>query len=191
MFNTLFPADGDAEFTLPSREWLRGSWSIFAGEWRLNGVQLKPYQKYGLEWMMQREKPSNKPRGGILAIEMGLGKTIQAIALSCAMRVVNRALRSLGRGAETLIVAPLAIMRQWEEEFRTKTQPEFRVLRYHGADSEKVDLKECDVVITSEYCVFISKTTVNDESSWGTNCEWVTLSAPPQTDVIHLSSVGR
>jgi DNA repair protein RAD16 len=42
-------------------------------------MPLLPYQKEGLGWMSNQE--SSDMHGGILADEMGMGKTIQAIAL--------------------------------------------------------------------------------------------------------------
>ena len=44
------------------------------------GVTLLPYQKQGHSWMVGQEKPSLSPpcpRGGLLADEMGMGKTLQ------------------------------------------------------------------------------------------------------------------
>ena len=43
-----------------------------------------PYQKEGLGWLCAQEE--GKVRGGILADEMGMGKTLQTIALMIAHR---------------------------------------------------------------------------------------------------------
>jgi DNA repair protein RAD16 len=44
--------------------------------------ELKPYQKQGLWWMVEKEKKSNKlSQGGILADDMGLGKTLEMLSL--------------------------------------------------------------------------------------------------------------
>lgn len=86
-------------------------------------MQLKPtwqgavyarHQIKGIEWMLNLEQEGLKVsssihgdyvvRGGILGDEMGLGKTIQSLAL-----IVN------GKGANTLIVSPLAVKKQWVE----------------------------------------------------------------------------
>ena len=66
------------------------------------GFAYKPHQIKGVEWMLGREKDS--PAGGILCDEMGLGKTIQMLGL----------LKEAGRG-DTLLLAPVAVLSQWEE----------------------------------------------------------------------------
>ncbi|CAH0520029.1 unnamed protein product [Peronospora belbahrii] len=75
-------------------------------------VELQPYQKKALEWMLKREKELGGPitidqqrrgeatavdalvakvRGGVLADEMGLGKTICCLALICESLRLTRA----------------------------------------------------------------------------------------------------
>ena len=45
-------------------------------------IQLKDYQKRGVEWMLDMEnKGKNGVHGGLSCDEMGLGKTVQTIAL--------------------------------------------------------------------------------------------------------------
>ncbi len=46
-------------------------------------VDLLPYQKRGLAWMLHREQAAGKPAvsGGLLADDQGLGKTVTTIAL--------------------------------------------------------------------------------------------------------------
>jgi DNA repair protein RAD16 len=57
-------------------------------------LKLLPFQLEGLNWMRRQEQ--TEYRGGILADEMGMGKTIQMISL----------LLSEPRGAPNLIIAP-------------------------------------------------------------------------------------
>ncbi|KAJ3182136.1 hypothetical protein HDU85_003178 [Gaertneriomyces sp. JEL0708] len=107
-------------------------------------IKLMPHQLKGVTWMTERE--SGKYKGGILADDMGLGKTVQTISTILANPSDNEKCKS------TLIVAPLALIKQWEQEIATKTKKgSLSVLLYHGSSRSK-DLKKItshDVVITT------------------------------------------
>ncbi|MCJ1401355.1 hypothetical protein MMC11_004567 [Xylographa trunciseda] len=109
---------------------------------------LYDHQKLGLQWMMKMEEGSNK--GGILADDMGLGKTIQAIALMVMKRSPDQQRKT------TLIVAPVALLRQWESEIAIKLKPDPRhrltTYMHHGSKGTRVaweTLKRYDVVLTT------------------------------------------
>lgn len=132
-------------------------------------VKLLPHQVEGVSWMIDKEIGERKkngvlPKGGILADDMGLGKTVQSVtliltnprpALDAKPPPENpkrkMPTKDVGRG--TLVVAPLALIRQWEAEIRTKVDEEhaLRVLVHHGPSRTKshVELKKYDVVITT------------------------------------------
>ncbi|KAL4980911.1 SNF2 family N-terminal domain-containing protein [Aspergillus desertorum] len=126
----------------------------------------------------RKEERGVLPKGGILADDMGLGKTVQAIALILTNQKPKDGTRrrpalfdydqesedSDAEGAEsrnlpkglsksTLVVAPLALIKQWESEIKTKVEPShsLRVLVYHGnARAKATDrLDDYDVVITT------------------------------------------
>lgn len=86
-------------------------------------------------------------KGGILADGMGLGKTVQAISLICA-RPSDEPLRKT-----TLIIAPVALMRQWEKEIIRHVKPQYRlkVHVYHGSgkNADFAQLRQYDVVLTT------------------------------------------
>ncbi|KAF4547126.1 SNF2 family N-terminal domain-containing protein 12 [Elsinoe fawcettii] len=109
-------------------------------------VKLKPYQGAGLTWLQNMEEGTNK--GGILADDMGLGKTVQAIALMTTRPSPDPANKT------TLIICPVALLRQWKEEIKTKLKrgrPSMSVYIHHGPQKKKThqELRAFDVVLTS------------------------------------------
>lgn len=77
---------------------------------------------------------------------MGLGKTVQAMALILAHP------SSDPKRKTTLIVAPLALLRQWEQEVLTKIKPRYKLstLVFHGDAAKNIPLSELlkyDVVL--------------------------------------------
>ncbi|KAF9881739.1 hypothetical protein CkaCkLH20_00885 [Colletotrichum karsti] len=139
-------------------------------------AQLLPYQLQGLAWMASKENPQPPPKGseesvqlwkwmpnkremcnvatnfrvsgqpkllsgGILADDMGLGKTLQIISLIMT-----------GGPGTTLIVAPLSVMSNWEQQMRRHVKKEHLpgIYTYHGANrASKSELANYQVVITS------------------------------------------
>lgn len=78
---------------------------------------------------------------------MGLGKTVEALALILANPSDTPTCKS------TLIVAPVALMRQWEKEIKRHVHQRYqlKVYVYHGT-SKRVDfdrLRAYDVVLTT------------------------------------------
>ncbi|KAK0629006.1 SNF2 family N-terminal domain-containing protein [Bombardia bombarda] len=132
-------------------------------------VKLLPHQVEGVTWMRGRElgpiKRGKLPKGGILADDMGLGKTLQSISLIISNRMPEKDdkgwkkhFENIKRG--TLVVAPLALIRQWEAEIKdkvSKNQP-LKVLVHHGPGRTKEPsvLARHDVVITT-YQILVSE----------------------------------
>ena len=77
----------------------------------LNCKLIEPYQPEGCLWMLKRETESfhidNEPipRGGILADEVGLGKTVQVLSVIVA-----------NPKERTLIIVPKSILTQWKSQ---------------------------------------------------------------------------
>lgn len=130
----------------------------------------------GAEWMVSRclniatkdedvvQNYASQIKGGILSEEMGLGKTVEMIALMCLHRregptdeLANGPTEdSLVHSSATLIITPHAILRQWESELKSLA-PDLKVMVYEGVRTErkKLDndqlvarLAECDVILT-------------------------------------------
>ena len=129
-------------------------------------VKLLPHQVEGVAWMTDKEIGKKKtkgvfPKGGILADDMGLGKTIQSIALILTNSrpgpdeqpkdLKNRIPDSVSKC--TLVVAPLALIKQWEGELKDRVEKShaLRVLIHHGPKRtvQSNELKKYDVVITT------------------------------------------
>ena len=108
-------------------------------------VELMPHQREAFTWMTWRE--SQSPRGGILADDQGLGKTVSTIALI----VSNCGNRERGREkGGTLVVCPAIVLGQWLKEIETKTIGVSAYSFYQG--NKNVSLEELasyDIVVTT------------------------------------------
>lgn len=131
-------------------------------------VNGRPYYISNLLHVVTREigpfrDLAKAPGGGILAEEMGLGKTVETISLILMHRrpphpnimfdlYTRQDVRPIGT---TLIVTPMTLKKQWQSEFQ-KHAPELRVMVYEGLKKYKgsmerieKELAENDVVITT------------------------------------------
>jgi superfamily II DNA or RNA helicase len=91
---------------------------------------LKPFQEAGVAWIVQRLRSGV---GVVLADEMGVGKTAQAIA---AMLLLTRTPPAVS--LPILVVSPLSVVHSWERELAKFTVGgTFRVVRYAGPREER------------------------------------------------------
>ncbi|KAK3316329.1 SNF2 family N-terminal domain-containing protein [Apodospora peruviana] len=132
-------------------------------------VKLLPHQVEGVKWMRGRElgpiKRGKLPKGGILADDMGLGKTLQSISLIISNKMPAPEDKAWKRHFEhikksTLVVAPLALIRQWEAEIKEKVAKShaLKLCVHHGPQRTKDAsvLARYDVVITT-YQILVSE----------------------------------
>ena len=110
----------------------------------LAGLEPKPYQTEGVQWLLTNETQGNSVngicvRGGLLADEMGLGKTIQMLGVILA-----------NPKPHTLIVLPKALLDQWKDVIIDTLH--HNPLVYHGSSINDVDLEQlaaAPIVITT------------------------------------------
>jgi SNF2 family DNA or RNA helicase len=107
------------------------------------GLQRKQYQTEGIRFCLKNELASSSlPHqicGGIVADEMGLGKTIMMIGLILA-----------NFQKRTLIVLPVALVKQWEQQILKNTG--HQALVFYGAEKKTITqqmLESAPVVITT------------------------------------------
>ncbi|EPZ37057.1 SNF2-related domain-containing protein [Rozella allomycis CSF55] len=97
----------------------------------LIGGRLKDYQLKGLQWMVSLY---NNHLNGILADQMGLGKTIQTISLIAYLMEVKR------QNGPFLIIVPLSTMTNWSLEFQ-KWAPSIKKVDYKGSPNVRKGLQ--------------------------------------------------
>lgn len=121
----------------------------------LNGRLIVPYQRDGVQWMIEREDPKNNLRGGFLCDEMGLGKTVQLITTMLA--------RKMDR---TLVVVPKSLVDQWVAEVE-KFAPHLKVGKFDGPKRMKMvdTLTDYDVVVTP-YTAITPREKLKDAPIW-------------------------
>nr|XP_027202813.1 DNA repair protein RAD16-like [Dermatophagoides pteronyssinus] len=147
------------------------------------------FQQEGLGWMVQQEADF-KFGGGILADEMGMGKTIQTISLllynKFSSTEANQTVKEIEKNSyATLIVCPVGAVYQWKSELE-KFAPSLKVLVYHGPNRslEVNNFGSVDVVITNYNCLEVEYRKVADKTKVVCpNCGRKYL---PKNLVIHL-----
>jgi len=89
---------------------------------------LRAYQKSGLDWLHFLHQFNF---GGILADDIGLGKTVQVIALLCKIKETQPSAHP------ALIIVPLTLIFNWMAEFQ-KFAPHLKVLAYQGNRNDRM-----------------------------------------------------
>jgi superfamily II DNA or RNA helicase len=107
----------------------------------LTNGELRGYQQRGLDFLAYL---SEFGFGGVLADQMGLGKTLQVLSY-----LLRR--KQMEGPAPSLVIAPTSVTHTWESEI-SRFAPDLRVLRLHSGSERAAryeDIPNADVVITS------------------------------------------
>lgn len=101
---------------------------------------LRSYQKEGIHWFYFLRKYRF---AGILADDMGTGKTLQALTLAMLNKIENK---------PSIVICPKTLLFNWEQEAE-KFFPEMKTLIIEGFPDERrkkiKSIKKCDLIITS------------------------------------------
>jgi helicase SWR1 len=88
---------------------------------------LREYQQKGLDWLINLYEQN---LNGILADQMGLGKTIQTISLLAYLACEKE------QWGPSLVIVPTSVLLNWEMELK-KWCPALKVLSYYGTIKER------------------------------------------------------
>jgi len=96
-------------------------------------------------------KSCSHSRGGILADEMGMGKTIEMLSLICSKPFnCSHGCNLCAKNpchSTTLIICPMSLLSQWRDEIETHTDLE--ALVYYGNEREGSLHGRCDILLTT------------------------------------------
>ena len=107
--------------------------------------ELRPYQRYGAVWLREHY---HRGLGAILADDMGLGKSVQAIAFLLHEKAEQGALPG-----PTLLVCPTSLLGNWRREIQ-RFGPSLRVYTHYGPDRARNGdfanaIARQDIILTS------------------------------------------
>lgn len=113
-----------------------------------NNITLYDYQKKIIDWMINIKKnPINGSRGGILYVEMGLGKTFTT--LEYLRQTISK---------NSLIICSKTLIQEWMTQINKFYEVEPKVFIYHSSFNNlkkvtKTELEKYDIVITTYHMI--------------------------------------
>ncbi|XP_010680797.2 ATP-dependent DNA helicase DDM1 [Beta vulgaris subsp. vulgaris] len=131
----------------------------------LTGGKLKSYQIKGVKWLISLWQNG---LNGILADQMGLGKTIQTIGFLAH-------LKGKGLDGPYMVIAPLSTLSNWVNEFNRFT-PSVKALIYHGDRKERnaIRLKYMPKNIGPNFPIIVTsyEVALNDSQKYLRHYKW-------------------
>lgn len=126
--------------------------------------QLRPYQVEGTVWLSQRKR-------ALLADEMRLGKSAQAIRAACALTPVW-----MDVAPKIAVICPASVVPVWHGQFDKWWQfgkPHLNVVSYDEATRGALDGETFDVLILDEVHYLKSKDAQRTKKIYGARCDGV------------------
>ncbi|KAI3664307.1 hypothetical protein L1987_89946 [Smallanthus sonchifolius] len=131
----------------------------------LTGGKLKPYQTKGVKWLISLWQNG---LNGILADQMGLGKTIQTIGFLAH-------LKGKGLDGPYLVIAPLSTLSNWLNEI-SRFVPSVNAVIYHGNRKERdeIRMKQMPKKVGPDFPIVITsyEVAMNDARKYLRHYDW-------------------
>lgn len=137
------------DFTLPELQWFNSApcdrhatldegLRQLPSPCRRCGITFRKHQRVGIAWLYMRGK-------GLIADQVGLGKTAQAAGLLAAIRQAGE----LDSGARCVVVCRPAALPQWKDELQ-RFLPRFAIVDNTGTRAQRIDkyVGPWDVLVT-------------------------------------------
>lgn len=131
----------------------------------LTGGKLKAYQIKGVKWLISLWQNG---LNGILADQMGLGKTIQTIGFLAH-------LKGKGLDGPYMVIAPLSTLSNWVNEI-SRFAPSMKAIIYHGDRKQRneIRLKYMPKAIGPNFPIIVTsyEVAMNDSRRWLRHYKW-------------------
>ncbi|RYP59595.1 hypothetical protein DL769_008460 [Monosporascus sp. CRB-8-3] len=142
------------------------------GGWLVKGMTtpLMAHQLLGADWMLSREFAPAEPYGGLLADVMGLGKTLEMLAVVAGNQPSDKD-KARGRRI-TLIVVPSSAVHQWISEIKKHCKKELteNLLHYKASkETPNFIYQHTDIIFTEVANAFLASVEGGTDNTMLTN----------------------
>lgn len=124
--------------------------------------QILPHQMEGIAWLQSLCKSNS---GALLGDDMGLGKTLQVLSfLDWSVEYQSE----IGSNKPNLLVAPVTLLENWENEFQRFFDPHVVLVRYYGKEAGQIRLQDLGnkCVVLTTYETLRSKQLILGRVNW-------------------------